>query len=248
MDLQGTPLPHGPRSTKVTNDPKASQQPIDEPSGPVADDSLAAQSVRQGGGFSENRGAEPMGVSGSQSTLNTTDTSAASTLPSAPVGGVREDRSRQEKYPEALGGQGNFPGKHVPETGYTGGPTAAKQQMGLHAGEYPASQKIGGQAAASGSGRSEYNAGQAPSYVSDMTDEYQHQKPHGKNIQEGGFSSDPENNASFTSEIGSGQDPGRAAENRFQRTTHESGLDAGNPRQKGMDTQHWYSPLDEQRA
>lgn len=245
MDLQGTPLSHGPRSTKVTTDPLASKNPIEEPSGPVADDSLAAQSVRQGGRFAENRGAEPMGVSGNQSTLNNADTSAATTLPSAPVGALREDRSRKEKYPEALGGQGNFPGKHLPETGYTGGSTAAKQQMGLHAGEYPASQKMN-QATAGGS--SQYDAGQAPSYVADVTDGYQHQKPHGKNITEGGFSSNPDKNASFTSDIGSEQDPGRAAENKFQRTTMESGLDAGNPRQKSVETQHPYQALDEQRA
>lgn len=243
MDLQGTPLPHGPRSTKVTNDPAASN-PIEERSGPVANDSLAAQSVRQGGGFSENRGAEPMGVSGSNSTLQNTDTSGATTLPSAPVGGLREDRSRQEKYPEALGGQGDFPGKHLPETGYTGGSTGAKQQMNLHAGEYQASQKMG-QAPASGS--SQYNGGQAPGYVADVTDGYKHQKPKGKNITEGGFSSeDP--NASFNSEIGSEQDPGRGAENRFQRTTQESGLDAGFTKQKGMNTEHPYQALDEQRA
>lgn len=245
MDLQGKPLPHGHRSTKVTTDPLASKQPIEEPSGPVANDSLAAQSVRQGGGFSENRGAEPMGVSGKQSTLSNADTSSATTLPSAPVGGLREDRSRQEKYPEALGGQGNFPGKHLPETGYTGGPTAAKQQMGLHAGEYPASQKVN-QATASGS--SQFNAGQAPSYVADVTDGYQHQKPHGKNIAEGGFSSNPDKNASFTSDIGSEQDPGRAAENKFQRINKESGLDAAGTRQKGVETQHPYQVLDEQRA
>jgi len=243
MDLQGNPLPHGHRSTKVTNDPAASN-PIEEPSGPVANDSLAAQSVRQGGAFNENRGAAPMGVSGSDSTLQNTDTSGATTLPSAPVGGLREDRSRQEKYPEALGGQGDFPGKHIPETGYTGGSTAAKQQMNLHGGEYPASQKMG-QAPASGS--SQYNAGQAPGYIADVTDGYKHQKPKGSNLTEGGFSSeDP--NASFTSDIGSEQDPGRAAENKFQRVTHESGPDAGYTRQKGLNTEHPYQALDEQRA
>lgn len=243
MDLQGNPIPPGPRSTKVTTDPAASN-PIEESAGPVANDSLAAQSVRQGGGFSENRGAAPMGVSGSDSTLQNTDTSGATTLPSAPVGGLREDRSRQEKYPEALGGQGDFPGKHLPETGYTGGPTAAKQQMNLHAGEYPASQKMG-QAPASGS--SQYYGGQAPGYVADITDGYQHQKPKGNNLTEGGFSSDAPN-ASFTSEIGSTQDPGRAAENKFQRVTQESGPDAGYTRQKGVNTDHPYSVLDEQRA
>ncbi|KAJ5091485.1 hypothetical protein NUU61_006355 [Penicillium alfredii] len=247
MDLQGNPNPPGLRSTKVTNDPLASQKPIEEPSGPVTNDSLAAESVRKGGGFSENRGAEPMGVSGAQSTLSNTDTSSATALPSAPVGALREDRQRQEKYPEALGGQGDFPGAHLPESGYTGGPTAAKQQMGLHAGEYPASAKLSGQAAAGGS--SQYYAGQAPSYTTDITDGYHHQTPKGKNLREGGFESNDRNNASFNSDIGSKQDPGRAAENKFQRYVAESGLDVGGPRQKNLDNQTWYQPLErDQRA
>jgi hypothetical protein len=253
MDLQGTPIPPGTRSTKVTTDPAASRQPIEEPSGPVANDSLAAESVRRGGAFADNRGAEPMGVSGQKSTLTNTDTSSASTLPSAPVGAMREDRQRQEKYPEALGGQGNFPGTHLPETGYTGGPTQVKQQMGMHAGEYHASEKMTGEqtaAAASGSGyRSQYNAGQAPSYVNDVINSNKNQQPKGKNLTEGGFESTDRNNASFNSEIGSNDDPGRAAENKFQRHVAESGNDVGGPRQKGVDNQTWYQPLEpDQRA
>ncbi|KAJ5167082.1 uncharacterized protein N7482_005863 [Penicillium canariense] len=246
MDLQGNPIAPGHRSTKVTTDP-ASQQPIEEPSGPIAKDSLAAESVSRGGAFSGNRGAEPLGVSGNQSTLKNTDTSAATTLPSAPVGALREDRHRQEKYPEALGGQGDFPGAHLPESGYTGGPTAAKQQMGQHAGEYRASEHLPGQSSASGS--SKYFAGQAPSYINEVTGAYQGQKPKGKNLKEGGFSSDDDKNASFTSEIGSEMDPGRAAENKFQRTMAESGIDVGRPRQKGVDNQTVYQALEpDQRA
>lgn len=235
MDLQGTPVPPGQRSSKVTTDPAASRQPIEEPSGPVANDSLAAESVRHGGAFADNWGAEPMGVSGQQSTLKNTDTSSASTLPSAPKGAMREDRQRQTKYPEGLGGQGNFPGRHLPETGYTGGPTTTKKQMGLHGGEYPASEKMGGQQAAAAS---------SSGYQSNPN-----QKPKGKNLTEGGFESSDRNNASFNSEIGSKQDPGRAAENKFQRHVAESGHDVGGPRQKGVDNQNWYQPLEhDQRA
>ena len=247
MDLQGTPIPPGSRSTKVTTDPSAYQKPIEEPSGPVANDSLAAESVREGGAFSENRGAEPMGVSGAQSTLRNTDTSASATLPSAPVGSLREDRERQEKYPEALGGQGDFPGAHLPTSGYTGGSTAAKQQMGLHSGEYPASQKLSGQANASGS--SQYDAGSAPSYVNDVTDGYKQTKPQGRNVNEGDFNPSDYPNASFNSEVGSDQDPGRLAEQKLQRYNAESGPDVGGPRQKGIDDQTPYSALErDQRA
>lgn len=240
MDLQGTPIPPGHRSTKVTTDPAASRQPIEEPSGPVANDSLAAESVRHGGAYAQNWGAEPMGVSGQQSTLKNTDTSSASTLPSAPGASMRENHQGQMKYPEILGGQGDFPGRHVPETGYTGGPTEAKKQMGLHTGEYPASEKMAGEqtAAASSSG-----------YQSIPNQSNPHQKPKGKNLTEGGFESSERNNASFNSEIGSEQDPGRAAEQKFQRYVAESGNDVGGPRQKGVDNQNWYQPLEnDQRA
>ncbi|CAL5871681.1 uncharacterized protein PFLUO_LOCUS5934 [Penicillium psychrofluorescens] len=242
MDLQGTPIPPGNRSSKVTTDPAASRQPIEERPGPVANDSLAAESVRHGGAFAENWGAEPMGVSGQQSTLTNTDTSSATTFPSAPDGSMREDRQRQTKYPETLGGQGDFPGRHLPETGYTGGSTQAKKQMGLHTGEYPASEKM---------------AGEQPSASSEQTSTasgsgYQgnpHQKPKGKNLTEGGFESSDRNNASFNSEIGSKQDPGRAAEQKFQLHVAESGNDVGGPRQKGVDNQNWYQPLEnDQRA
>lgn len=245
MDLQGTPIAPGPRSTKVTTDPRAYQQPIEEPAGPVANDSLAAESVRRGGAFSENRGAEQMGVSGNQSTLKNTDTSAASTLPSAPVGSLRGDSQQQEKYPEGLGGQGNFPGTHV--TGYSGGSTAAKQEMGLHKGEYAASRHLPGQAAASGS--SQYNNGPAPSYINDVNDGYQNVKPKGKKLHEGDFNPDEGQNASFTSEIGSEMDPGRVAEEKFERRVAESALSAGVPHQKGVENQNPYQTLEsDQRA
>ncbi|KAJ5082400.1 hypothetical protein N7532_011443 [Penicillium argentinense] len=227
MDLQGTPLPHGPRSTKVTNDPLASQQPIEEPSGPVPNDSLAAQSVRQGGAFSENRGAQP------SSHVNMKNTPSGTTeLPPAPVGGLREDRQRQEKYPEALGGQGDFPGTHV--SGYAGGPTAAKQQMGMTDNSRASSS-------------SQYNAGQAPSYVADVTDGYQHSKPDGRNITEGDFHSAGKN-ASFNSDIGTSDDPGRAGLNKFQQNNAKSAYNAGRPTQSDVGSQHPFEALDEQRA
>lgn len=233
MDLQGTPLPHGTRSTKVTTDPIASQQPIEEPSGPVTNDSLAAESVRQGGAYSNNRGAEP--TSSNKSSLKNTNTSGATELPSASVGGLRGDRERQEKYAEALGGQGDFPGTHS-QNGYAGGPTGAKQQMGL-----------GGQSTASGS--SQYNGGKAPSYIADVTDGYQHQKPDGRNIHEGGFHSSAAKNASFNSDIGTSDDPGRAAVNKFQQKNGTSVLNAGVPRQEHVGNPTSFETLErDQRA
>lgn len=239
MDLQGTPLPHGARSTKVTTDP-SSQQPIQESTGPITNDSLAAESVREGGAFSGNRGAEPIGVSGNQSTVNNTDTSSATTLGSVPVGGLRENREDQQKYPEALGGQGNFPGAHLSQSGYVGGPTGAKQEMGINAGQY---------STASGSSKSQYNDGQAPSYVSDVTGDIQHPKPDGRNVHEGGFHSNDAKNASFDAEIGSDQDPGREAINQFQRSNAHTANDSGRADEKKVNARTPYEHLEQdQRA
>ncbi|EPS25271.1 hypothetical protein POX_c03674 [Penicillium oxalicum] len=247
MDLQGTPIGTGPRSTKVTTDPRAYQEPIAEPSGPVASDSLAAESVRSGGAFAENRGADPVGPSGNKSTLNTTDTSAASELPSAAAGSLRENTQRQEKYPEALGGQGNFPGTHV--NGYAGGSTAAKQEMGMHQGGHAASQQSSGQAKASSStSSSQHVGGQAPSYVSDVTPGHQAQQPKGANNQQAQFGSE-DKNASFNAEIGSENDPGRLAEQKFQQINAHSANDSGRTNQKGVHDENVYTTLSgDQRA
>ncbi|KAJ5158196.1 uncharacterized protein N7500_007847 [Penicillium coprophilum] len=220
MDIQGTPLPHASRGTKVTTDPR-SQQPIEEPSGPITNDSLAAESVRQGGGFSGNRGAEPMGVSGNQSTVKNTDTSASTKLPSASSGYQRQDRHEEQKYPECVVGQGNFPGTHLDNSGYAGGSTAAKKEMGIKAGEYSAAGGSGG--------RSQYN---------EVTD-----------VQQGGFPSDDAKNVSFNSKLGSSEDPARDSINQFQRSNARTAYSSGHVEQKGVEDQNQYEQLEsDQRA
>lgn len=105
-----------------------------EPTGPIAADSLAAESLKQGGDFAaHDPNAVPLGVPGSKSTLNTTDTSGAVPLPPAASGAERE---RQEakglgsdekgasgiKYPEGAG-QPDFSGTHTATGEYYGGPS-----------------------------------------------------------------------------------------------------------------------------
>jgi hypothetical protein len=220
MDIQGTPLPHTTPGTKVTTDPR-SQQRIEESSGPITNDSLAAESIRQGGGFSGNRGAEAMGVSGNQTTVNNANTSASIKLPSASSSSHRQDRHEEQKYPECVVGQGNFPGTHLDNYGYAGGSTAAKREMGIKAGEY---------SAASGSGgSSQYNAG--------------------RDIQKGGLPPDDAKNVSFNSELGSSEDPGREAINQAQRSTARTAYSSGHVEQKGVEPQNLYDNLDsDQRA
>jgi len=226
MDMQGKPIGNSTGGTKVTTDP-ASNIPRQEGPGAVTNDSLAGESVRQGGAFSQNPNSEPLGVSGSNSTFNNTDTSGATTLRSAAQAGDR-DADRKERYPDALGGQGKYPGAHLPESGYAGGSTQAKRELGIggHQHQYNTTER-GAAAEAGGSGfRSEHNGGTAPSYVTPVVQNMGNTKPHGANIKEGGFDSNPKNNASFNSDIGTNKDPGRLAEQKFQKYTAQSGANA----------------------
>lgn len=112
-----------------------------EPTGPVASDSLAAESTRAGGGFSENENPELMSVKGAQSTLNNTDTSGATVLHPASSGAEREKQDALGlgsdekgpagvKYPEGAG-QADFDGSTNLD-GYTGGPSSAKTSSGYN--------------------------------------------------------------------------------------------------------------------
>ena len=215
----------------------------------MTSDSLAAESIQSGGKFSENRGAEPLSVSGSSSTFNNTDISGATTLAPAPDAAEREAKeawqetadeakgSGGQKYPEGLDGQGAFDGQHSVE-GYSGGSTGAKQELSEKIGSdkvYQASGIRGGGTDEMTEDKSSLDttaADNAPSYVSSVkSDPAQTGKPKGKNITEGGFDSDPSNNASFNNEIGTENDPGRVAEQTFQNTTQSASGGAG-PRQK----------------
>jgi len=94
--MSAKPQNHG---TKVT-DPHSI---IQESAGPIASDSLAAESQAF---QSANRNAQPLGVSGSNSTFNTTDTSSATTLPPARVASDRlSSTDTQSTYPDNLEGQ-----------------------------------------------------------------------------------------------------------------------------------------------
>lgn len=57
--------------------------------------------------------------------------------------------------------------------------------------------------------------GAAPNYVQPVLGATQASKPKGKNLTEGGFDDNPAHNASFNAEIGTKNDPGRAAEGLF---------------------------------
>ena len=120
------------------------------------------------------------------------------------------------KYAEGVGGQGQFPGQHNAD-GYTGGPTRAKQELGGSSdGVYRASST----AADPTQERTNYSGIQGASSG----------KPGSKNAAEGDFDSNPENNASFTADIGSDNDPARVAIGGMQRQA-QSVSGATGPRQ-----------------
>jgi len=202
--------------TKVT-DPNAPA--IREGAGAVANDSLAADSSRADGGFASNRGSEPQGVSGSNSTFANKNTSGAKRLDPASDAEARQaegDWAEEKK----LGATGTYPDS-------VGG-----QAKGLAVENTQGSSQTGGASS---------NAGTAPSYVSSQY--IDPSGPKGKNLTEGGFDSDDSKNASWNQDIGTKNDPGRLAEDKFERQNAEAGFDAGAPRQKGVTGDNNYDAL-----
>lgn len=235
-----------------TSDPERYENPTTERAGAVAADSLAAESTRSGGAFAQNRDSEPLSVSGSSSTFNTTDISGATTLAPAPDAAEREAKEAWSevpegargpagaKYPEGAG-TASFPGAHTAE-GYAGGPTSA--QGGVSSTGYQSSGSRTGTTADAQQGGSRRSDNEAPGYVAGIESEpAQNGKPKGKNITEGGFDDDPSKNASFTSDIGDKNDPGRLAEEQFQTSTQTSAGGKG-PRQHEITGDSQYSILD----
>jgi hypothetical protein len=180
-------------------DPNAPR--IEERAGAVASDSLAAESTRAGGDFSKNRGCEPLGVAGANSTFANTNTSGADTLEPAPSSQSRKAATddTNDSYPSAIGGQSRS--------------TATTDTTG--------SCETGGTIS---------HAGVAPTYVnSQYVDTH---GPKGKDLKEGGFDEGDDKNASFTSDIGDENDPGRLAELKFAKENAEMGEDTA-PKQGG---------------
>ena len=247
-----------------TSTPASKHPSSTEGAGPVASDSLAADSTRSGEGFAQNRDSEPLAVKGANSTFANDDTSGATTLAAAPDAATRDAKTTSQetsdeikgpggtKYVEGAGGQGEFSGGHT-AGGYSGGSTEAKAGRGSTESASASTSQTTSQTttSASTSGKKESSSGgdedstpttssshpvdTAPGYINSAAVEAARTgKPHGKNITEGGFDTDDnddgKNNASFTSDIGDENDPGRAAEGSFQRQT--VGNEGSGPRQK----------------
>ncbi|KAL8798121.1 MAG: hypothetical protein Q9200_007822, partial [Gallowayella weberi] len=203
---QGQPLGSTSQGMKNTTDPSALQNPISEGAGPVASDSLAAESTNAGGAFSSNRNATPQSVSGSSSTFNNTDTSGARVLDAAPDAAEREAKEAWREVPdEARGGAGkkypegagaaDFSGTHNAD-GYSGGSANSGHRTESGDGGYAPSGIRGGATSGSGNNNSSSSSSAnttdtAPGYVASVhSTPAATGKPHGQNITHGGFESD----------------------------------------------------------
>lgn len=177
---------------KVTSDPSAPTKT--ENPGTVTSDSLAGESISSGGSFAADSSAR--GVSkqpSSSTTTNTTDTSGATELPASTSAAVRGE--------EVSGGAGGSGGTDYPAAFSAGSTTGG----GYTGGNGERSDLSGNTGSTSSGGRQTGSSG------SDTTS-----GPKGDNIQEGGFDSSAPN-ASFTTDIGGENDPGRAALQGMQK-------------------------------
>ncbi|KAF3490765.1 uncharacterized protein GIQ15_00282 [Arthroderma uncinatum] len=190
-------------STSKHNHPEKDEVP-----GPITADSLAAESVRAGGKFADNKDSQPLGVKGGNSTFANTDTSAASKLQAAP--------DAEARLAEAEWGNGR------PQTRSQTKPQGhgqAKTHEDAH--QHNQSKSVAGSGSGSGSGSGQGNSSgssvpTAPHYIDPVLGNMQGSKPKGKNLTEGGFNDDPSKNVSFNTDIGSKEDPGLQAEREIE--------------------------------
>ena len=238
-----------------TSDPERYTNPTSEGAGAIASDSLAAESARSGGKFGENRDSNPLSVKGGQSTLNNT---SAKVLAPATSAAEREEMESLEqtsddakgphgkKYPEGADGQSDIPGHSLdgkPASALRGvtGPSSSMGTSGQMAG----SDNKSGPTEDTFKGEGGADVDTAPGYVASVESEANRTgKPKGKNITEGGFDDDPSNNASFTSDIGTEDDPGRKAEGDMQKMAQSASGGTGPRQAPGESDNSQYDVLD----
>ncbi|KAI4842892.1 hypothetical protein E4T44_07054 [Aureobasidium sp. EXF-8845] len=195
MSLQGT---------KVTTDPQTTSDPKIEKPGTVTSDSLAAESLQNGGTFGLGNHAAASQQPSASTTTNNTDTSGATTLPAAPDAEARqalEGWNEDAQFNSARGVHGNNSGTATPPTS-----------------SYLANSSIAGFTA-----------------------------PHGKNITEGGFDGTAPN-ASFNSDIGGENDPGRKALRDMQKSALQPVGVVGGAQQKGVNDDGQFDVLGDTSA
>jgi len=265
--------------TKVTTDPE-SQIPVQEGAGTITSDSLAGESIAQGGAFAEkNPGVGASSQTSHGTTTNNTDISGATVLQPAADADAREAQESWGEEKQLQGGQGlssssgSGAGPGASASASSGGSGGGGGSGDLQAGqtynatggfESSSSSGSGGSSSASGgSGGSYQGTGSAQStgsisqenqypgsgqgapapsaaYVASSEDS----KLKGENLTEGGFDSD-DKNASYTSDIGGENDPGREALRQFETTSAPSAAGGEGPMQYGNVSGGAFDGLDE---
>jgi len=246
--------------TKVTKDPEAFNKPINESSGIITSDSLAAESLRSGGSF----GNDASGISDQPSrgtTTNNTDISNATVLDPAPDAEARLATEEWNENAQLNAGRGlgkaagRGPTWNIPDSSKSSGENYSQggpvQSTNSSSGpDYPTGGQSGTSQAHTGAqdqSGSTRNADPAPTSMQRNVD-VSSMKPHGRNITEGGFDENAPN-ASFDSDIGDKNDPGRLAEQKFQREDAQAGFDAGSgPRQTKITGDGQFDALGEENV
>lgn len=218
----------------------AIQVPVEEGAGIVTTDSLAAESMRQGGAFAAN--ARKVGIS-DQSKGTTADTSSATVLEPA---AAAEARMATEEWNEsAVLNAGRGLGKDAGRGPTWNVPDSSSQLQSASAGLGGTTDITGtttGYSSSSGRGNV------APSYVEAGQQGLQGVvKPKGRDIQEGGFD-DSAPNASFNSEIGTKNDPARLAEQKIDERNAQSAADVGYQRDSKVSGDGQYDVLRDETA
>ena len=128
------------------------------------------------------------------------------------------------KYAEGLGGQPEFPGSTGP-SGYAGGPSGSATTTGTSGQPSSGAGNTGYSSGApsSSAGNASYSSGSTSADTSREVGAGSSYglgagegKPKGQNLQEGGFEGEAANVSGQPAEIGSENDPGRAAVQAFQ--------------------------------
>lgn len=270
-------------------DPSTAAQ---EPTGLVASDSLAAESNKAGGVFSENDNVAVSSVKGANSTLANTDTSGATVLHAAVDGATREKQDAKGLGSDEKGSAGGlkYPDAEVPEfsgthsqEGYVGG--AAVDEAHVAAGQQSVAKSFAGatgdsfadggagvtgdstassadkkvtssggtsQGPAPGTGAAPVGASgdtdsadTAPNYAATVSGSIRSEgelKPKGKNLVEG----DIPQTKTFTGNVGGDKDPGRLAEQKFEKIAAENA--AGAPGGQKGDNENPFGALESERA
>ncbi|KFY22495.1 hypothetical protein V493_06539 [Pseudogymnoascus sp. VKM F-4281 (FW-2241)] len=199
--------------------------PIIENPGPIASDSLAAESTNAHGAFSHNKNAEPLGVTGAHSTFANKNTSGAEKL-----GPTNHASSRADPTTTA--------------DDYT--QKSSSRKMNLQPQPAPGYNRQDEQLLRG-------NAMPAPGYVDPVLEGSEGSRPKGKNLTEvprgQEFEGGEGQNASFTGEIGTGMDPGRQAEQKM-RTKFAQGAEGGaaGRRGEGGGTGNMYDEIGDENA